>query len=141
MFYPLFGFLQHGKCFYAVRMDNLELVFYLSFQCCAFFSEIGVFKKTPYLGHGRSNPLVFFERPQLPGISCSSVLASSWSQRTSKWLLVKHTGYPKNPIGKRKNRPSHLWSPFGGFFLTAKSSSDGKSFHRIKTPSAPSLSL
>ena len=26
--------------------------------------------------------------------------------------------YLKNPIGKRKNQPSYLWSPFGVFFLT-----------------------
>ena len=34
------------------------------------------------------------------------------------WVWVKNTGYLKNPIGTRKNRPSHLISCLGVFFLT-----------------------
>ena len=39
-------------------------------------------------------------------------------KRGSKGLWVKNTGYLKNPIGKRKNRPIHLWSLRRVFFLT-----------------------
>ena len=56
-----------------------------------------------------------------------------------KVMLVKNTGYPKkNTIGKRKNRPIHLWS-LGVFFLTHSLMFSGcflcflvrGSFHRV----------
>ena len=40
-----------------------------------------------------------------------------WWFETTKWLWIKTTGYPKNPIGKRKNRPKPV-VPKGGIFLT-----------------------
>ena len=43
----------------------------------------------------------------------------------------KTTGYLQNPIGKRTNRPSHLWSPGVGIFLTPVATSSLKSYQRL----------
>ena len=47
-------------------------------------------------------------------------------KENEKWLWVKNTGYPKNLIGKRKNKPSHLRSPRGWHLFDPKPNEQSK---------------